>query len=369
MKSDLKITPVCTWLEGARRPLIVSGPCSAESEAQVLSTAQAIAAIDGRIIYRAGVWKPRTRPGAFEGAGIKALEWMRAVKQQTGLLTATEVANAAHVEACLRYGIDVLWIGARTTVNPFSVQEIADALRGTDIPVLVKNPIHPDLQLWLGAFERLDRAGISKLVGVHRGFHTAGFSPFRNDPQWEQVIELRVLCPQLPVLCDPSHICGCTELIPYIAQKALDMDMHGLMIETHCVPAAAKSDARQQLTPAQLAALLRKLVVRKANAGSEAAREELGLLRQEIDRTDECILQALLKRMHLAGKIGEYKKDQGMTILQTGRWEQLLNARMASAAVMGLDEELTRSLFRLLHEASIRRQAEIMNEELVVDAV
>ena len=367
MKTLLNITPVCSWLEGAKRPLMIAGPCSAESEIQMMTTAKSIAEIDKKIIYRAGIWKPRTRPNSFEGVGSIGLQWMKKVKQETGLLTATEVANASHVEGCLKAGIDILWIGARTTVNPFSVQEIADALKGVDIPVFVKNPVNPDLQLWLGALERVNQAGVTKIAAIHRGFHSYAITPFRNDPKWEIAIELRTLCPDLPIICDPSHICGNTELIPYIAQKALDMDMHGLMIETHCMPSVALSDAKQQLTPVQLKVLIEKLVVRKSNSENVEFKSKLDELRESINRTDDELLHILMNRMKVVEKIGTYKKENNVTILQTNRWESLLNERMETATMMGLSEEFIRTLYVLIHEESIRRQTEIMNHKITVD--
>lgn len=361
MKTTLTITPVQEWLKDAKRPLIISGPCSAETESQVLTTAKAIAAIDTNIIYRAGIWKPRTRPNAFEGMGNKALTWLKRVKEETGMLVATEVAKAQHVEACLKAGIDILWIGARTTVNPFSVQEIADALKGTNIPILVKNPVTPDLQLWIGALERINAAGITKLAAIHRGFHTGVASGFRNDPKWELAIELRTLLPDLPIICDPSHICGNTELIPYIAQKALDLDMHGLMIETHCIPQMALSDAKQQLKPEQLSDLLNRLVIRRADSDNLAFQTKLEQLRASINKTDEELLHLLMNRMITAEKIGAYKKENNVTILQTNRWESLLNDRLNTAQMMGLSEEFVRSLYVLIHDESIRKQNEVMN--------
>jgi chorismate mutase len=292
---------------------------------------------------------------------------MNKVKEETGLLTATEVANAAHVEECLKNNIDILWIGARTTVNPFSVQEIADALKGTDIPVFVKNPVTPDLQLWLGALERINQAGITKLAAIHRGFHSHSTTPFRNDPKWEMAIELRTCCPDLPIICDPSHICGNTELIPYISQKALDMDMHGLMIETHCMPSVALSDAKQQLTPAQLNSLIGKLVVRKANSENGEFKNKLEQLRESIDKTDEELLQMLMGRMQVVEKIGTYKKENNVTILQASRWEELLNERLSNAAMMGLSEEFVRALYLLIHQESIRKQTEIMNNKIIME--
>jgi chorismate mutase len=364
MNPLLNITPISQWHSAAKRPLIISGPCSAESESQMLTTAKAIAAIDKNIIFRAGIWKPRTRPNSFEGIGTIGLEWMKAVKEQTGMLTATEVANGAHVEECLKHGVDILWVGARTTVNPFSVQEVADALKGVDIPVFVKNPINPDLQLWLGALERINYAGITKIAAIHRGFHSHTNTPFRNAPQWEMAVELKRLCPDLPVICDPSHICGNTDLIPYIAQKALDMDMYGLMIETHCMPAVALSDAKQQLTPSQLAELLGRLVVRQPNSDNPEFKSKLDQLREAINKVDDELLHTLANRMQIAEKIGEYKKQNNVTILQTTRWEELLNERMNMGTMMGLSEDFIRTLYVLIHEESIRKQTAIMNTNL-----
>ncbi|MBL0330723.1 MAG: bifunctional 3-deoxy-7-phosphoheptulonate synthase/chorismate mutase type II [Bacteroidetes bacterium] len=361
MKTTLNITPVCDWLEGAKRPLIIAGPCSAESEIQMITTAKGIAEINKKIIFRAGIWKPRTRPNSFEGVGGIGLEWMQAVKQETGLLTSTEVANAVHVEACLKAGVDILWIGARTTVNPFSVQEIADALKGVDIPVFVKNPMTPDLQLWLGALERINNAGITKIAAIHRGVYSYSNAAFRNDPRWEMAIALRTICPDLPIICDPSHICGNIDLIPYVSQKALDMDMHGLMIETHCMPQLALSDAKQQLNPNQLAGLLSKLVVRKSKSENVEFKNKLEELRESINKSDDELLQILMNRMQVAERIGMYKKENDVTILQANRWESLLNERLSNATMMGLSEEFVKALYILIHEESIRKQTEIMN--------
>ena len=262
MVLDLNIVPISNWLPKVDKPYLISGPCSAESESQMLQIAKQISEYFPNNIFRAGIWKPRTRPNSFEGVGDVGLKWMQSVKEETGMLTATEVANAFHVEKCLKHNIDILWIGARTVVNPFSVQEIADALKGTDIPVFIKNPINPDLQLWIGALERINNAGIKKIAAIHRGFHSFEKMPFRNDPKWELVIELKSLCPQLPIFCDPSHICGNTELLPYVAQKALDLAMDGLMIESHFNPKIALSDSKQQITPSLLFELLSNLSLR-----------------------------------------------------------------------------------------------------------
>ncbi len=341
MKTNITHT---TLMSDLRKPIIIAGPCSAETEQQIMTTAKSIAQIDQNIIYRAGIWKPRTRPDCFEGIGSAGLKWLQQVHTETGLKTATEVANAEHAEECLRAGIHVLWIGARTTVNPFSVQEIAEALKGTDIPVLVKNPVTPDLQLWIGAFERLNKCGVTRLAAVHRGFHSHNLTPFRNDPMWNLAIDLKTSCPELPVICDPSHICGSRELIPYIAQKAMDMDMQGLMIETHCLPDIAWSDAKQQITPSSLKQLLTTLVIRKPQPVGVKNSTELDTLRSNIDKTDDALLHLLLNRMKVSEQIGSYKRNNNITILQTNRWEELLSDRMETGAMMGLSEDFVRQL-------------------------
>lgn len=360
-KIDLDLIPLEEWYPGLQRPLFIAGPCSAESEEQMMTTAAGIAE-KGRVqILRAGIWKPRTRPGSFEGRGEQALPWLSNAGKKYGLLTATEVANSVHAEAALKAGIDILWIGARTTVNPFSVQEIADALAGVDVPVFVKNPIHPDLQLWLGALERINRRGIKKLGAIHRGFSSFGHSPFRNAPQWELAIELKSYAPALPVLCDPSHISGNTELIPLVAQKALDLDMSGLMIETHINPSLALSDAQQQVNPDGLEFILSHLIVRRATTENQEFRDVLEELRSRIDELDDEIVQKLADRMNIAEKIGEYKRDNQVTILQVQRWDEIISKRKLQAEKMGLSAEFIRSLLDLIHQESIRRQTGVMN--------
>jgi chorismate mutase len=346
-------------------PLLIAGPCSAESEKQVLSTANAIAAHFPDAIYRAGIWKPRTRPNAFEGVGVAGLPWLNKVKETTGLRTATEVANAHHVEACLKAGIDVLWIGARTTVNPFSVQEIAEALRGCKIPVLVKNPVNAEFSLWLGALERLELMGIKDLYAIHRGFHTPGKQAFRNDPKWEMAIEFRIKRPDIPLICDPSHICGNPALIPYVSQKAIDIGVYGLMIETHIAPTTALSDAEQQLTPAALVQLMDGLKFRESEPATGLLKNELNELRSEINKRDEELLHVLHQRMHVVKEIGLYKKKNNLSILQVNRWEELLKARMSVAEAMGLDSRFVKELYDLIHKESIRRQGEVLKEESV----
>jgi len=340
---------------------LIVGPCSAETEEQVITTAQAIASKYPHAIFRAGIWKPRTRPNAFEGIGEEGLPWLKKVKELTGMRTATEVANARHVEACLEQGVDVLWIGARTTVNPFSVQEIAVALKGVNIPVLVKNPVNAELSLWLGAIERLDLQGIKDIHAVHRGFHTSEKQAFRNDPKWDLAIELRLRAPQLPMICDPSHICGNKELIPYVAQKALDLGMNGLMIESHINPEMAWSDAFQQLTPLALEELLDNLKVRRPELPAPENGKELSALRSSINKADEELLQVLFRRMQYAMEIGEYKKKHNLTILQVNRWEEVLRDRVGIAQAMGLNRTFVKEMYNLIHEESIRKQSEVMN--------
>lgn len=358
---NLDIIPLHEWLPVFRRPLIISGPCGAETEEQVMATARALAALDRVTIFRAGIWKPRTRPNSFEGVGSIGLQWLKRVKAETGLLTTVEVANAHHVEEALNNDVDILWIGARTTVNPFSVQEIADAIKGVDIPVMVKNPLHADIQLWIGALERVNNAGVKKLVAVHRGFFSSDKKKYRNAPLWEIPIELKALYPQLPLICDPSHISGRTELIPQVSQKALDLDMCGLMIESHINPKAALSDAKQQLTPAELDELLAGLTLRETTSDNEEFTNQLQQLRRIIDEIDEDMMRTLRKRMEVIGKIGEYKRDNNVTILQIERWLEILQTRTALGESLGLSEEFTRKLCQLLHKESIRRQTEIMN--------
>jgi chorismate mutase len=359
----LDLLPLSTWLKSGRRKLIIAGPCGAESEEQVLETAKGIAANGKVSLFRSGVWKPRSRPGSFEGKGEEALKWLNRVQQEIGLPVAVEVANAEHVELALKYKIDVLWIGARTTVNPFSVQEIADALKGVDVPVLVKNPVNPDLVLWLGALERINRAGIKKMGAIHRGFHTSLQTQYRNAPMWEIAIELKATCPGLPLICDPSHISGRRDLIADVAQRALDLDMDGLMIETHRDPEHALSDAQQQLTPDALAYLLDKLIVRETSIGDAGFEHMLSTLREVIDEIDDEIIQALARRMQVVERIGEFKHAHGVTILQIERWLEILKTRTAAAEAMGIDQDIAVELCQLLHKASIRKQTDVMKSE------
>ena len=362
MKLDLNIADKSTWLP-QNTPIIISGPCSVESEEQVMQTAQEIAKTGKVSILRGGIWKPRTRPNSFEGVGEEGLKWLKNASLEVGLPVATEVANAEHVEACLKNDIDVLWIGARTTVNPFSVQEIADALKGVDIPVFVKNPITPDINLWVGALERLNAVGINKLAAIHRGFSSFDKSSYRNTPMWEIPIELKLMCPELPMFCDPSHIAGDKELISYVAQKALDLDMEGLMIESHTNPLVAKSDAKQQVTPIELNTLLSELIIREKHSESEEFINKLEQLRSVIDDLDEELINKFASRMEIIEKIGTYKSENNVTILQLERWEKILSNRTFLASKVGLSDEFIKKILELVHQESIRVQTQVMNHK------
>ncbi len=343
------------------RPLIMAGPCSAESEQQVMDTARRLKE-QGIYIYRAGIWKPRTRPNSFEGVGKKGLPWLRKVKEELGMFTATEVANTSHVFEALKYGIDILWIGARTTANPFAVQEIADALSGVEIPVLIKNPINPDVELWIGALERLNRAGIKKLAAIHRGFSTYGKSFYRNDPQWQIPIELKRRIPNLPIITDPSHIAGNRDLLFEISQEAMDLNFDGLIIESHINPDAALSDANQQITPETLKKMIDNLVLRNADIDNAFAMHTIEDLRRQIDKFDDKLFDILENRMKVAEKIGMYKKQNNITILQTSRWDKLLRHRVSSGEKKGLSEDFILKVFRAIHQESINHQTKVMND-------
>lgn len=334
-------------------PLVIAGPCSVESEAQILTTAQALAQIPEVKLLRGGIWKPRTRPEAFEGRGEEGLQWLLKAKQDTGLPTATEVATPEHVELALKYEVDALWIGARTVVNPFSVQQLADALKGTDIPVFVKNPVSPDLNLWVGAFERLQKAGLSQLAAIHRGFSYYKESPYRNYPMWEIPIELKRIL-DVPVLTDISHICGNRELLVDTAQKSVDLAFDGLMVECHHDPDHALTDASQQITPEALSKLLNALTPRTKQAASDDP--VLAALRSEIDDIDDELLQLLARRMNVSTQIGEYKKEKGLTVVQMDRWKQILTAHIEAGENLGLSKELIEKVFEAIHKASIKSQ-------------
>jgi chorismate mutase len=364
MKKDLQLTSIHEWLPHAGRPLLISGPCSAETESQTITTCKQLAATGKVNALRAGIWKPRTRPGQFEGVGEIGLQWLIAAKKETGLPVTTEVATAAHVEACLKAGVDILWVGARTTVNPFSVQEIADALKGVDIPVMVKNPVNPDLELWIGALERLNKAGITKMAAIHRGFSSFDKGPFRNAPMWELAIELKTRLPELDIICDPSHITGARDLISFVSQKALDLDMAGLMIESHITPDAAWSDAKQQVTPSNLNKIIEGLIVRQASSDNKIFKDTLTTLREKIDQLDDDIMHKLAERMKISEKIGQYKKENNVTILQVSRWEEIIHTRVAMALAMGISENFSKEFLKLIHNESIQIQTKVMNEKM-----
>ncbi|MCF0182530.1 MAG: bifunctional 3-deoxy-7-phosphoheptulonate synthase/chorismate mutase type II [Muribaculaceae bacterium] len=341
------------------KPLIIAGPCSAESEEQVLNTARQLAH-HGVKIFRAGIWKPRTKPGGFEGVGLKGLLWMHQVKKETGMYTATEVATHDHVKAAIEAGIDLLWIGARTAANPFAMQEIADALRGhEDVPVLVKNPVNPDLELWIGGIQRIYNAGIRKLGAIHRGFSAYGKHLFRNEPQWHIPVELHRRLPDIPIICDPSHMGGQRELISPIAQQSLDMGVDGLMIECHCEPDSAWSDKNQQLTPEQLSVILNALVVREHHVSTE----NLASLRQQIDRCDNELLEILAKRMRISREIGTYKKEHNMQIVQANRYDEIMERRIAQAEKIGLNPEFMKEVMQAIHEESVHLQISLFENK------
>ncbi len=355
---ELNLQPLnLPGVDATRRPMVIAGPCSAESEEQVMDTARQLAAY-GVKIFRAGIWKPRTKPGGFEGIGEKGLPWMQRVHDELGMLTATEVATPYHVEAALKAGIDVLWVGARTMANPFAVQELADALQGVDVPVLAKNPVNPDLELWIGGLQRLNQAGVTRLGVIHRGFSTYEKRLYRNLPMWHIPIELRRRIPALPIFGDPSHIGGRRELIAPLAQQAMDLGFDGLIIESHCNPDAAWSDAKQQVTPDVLDFILDKLVIRDTTVTTES----LEALRRQIDGIDNSLLELLAKRMRVSREIGVYKKEHNMTVVQTRRYGEILTKRGAQGVLCGMSGEFVKSVFEAIHEESVRQQVEIMNK-------
>lgn len=340
------------------RPVVIAGPCSAETEEQVLQTAREVAA-KGIKIFRSGIWKPRTKPGGFEGVGAIGLSWLQRVKKETGMYVATEVATKDHVAEALKAGIDILWIGARTTVNPFAVQEIADALQGIDIPVFIKNPVNPDLELWIGAIQRIYGAGIRRIAVIHRGFSSYDKKMYRNLPLWHIPIELHRRLPELPIFCDPSHIGGKRELIAPLCQQAMDLNFDGLMIETHCNPDEAWSDASQQITADVLDYVLNLLVIRDVNQTTENLNE----LRRQIDGIDEQLLELLAKRMRISREIGIYKKEHNMPILQTPRYSEILNERSTMGLSMELNTDFIKEILKRIHEESVRQQMLIMNQQ------
>lgn len=358
MVMNLELRPLdIHGVDFSRRPLVAAGPCSAETESQVMETASALAAAGVRI-FRAGIWKPRTKPGCFEGVGEKGLPWMRRVKDELGMSIATEVASPAHVKAALEAGMDILWVGARTVVNPFAVQDLAEAIGGWDVPVLVKNPVNPDIELWVGALERLNACGITRLGAIHRGFSTYGEQCYRNTPMWNIPIELHRRVPSLPIFCDPSHIAGRRDLIAKLSQQAMDVGFEGLFIESHCNPDEAWSDAAQQVTPIVLAEILERIVVRDTHDGGE----NLEMLRGLIDECDDTLLTLLARRMNVSDEIGRYKRQHGMSVVQSGRYSQILAKLIARGEQLGLDRRFVKILLEAIHNESVNRQIRILSD-------
>ena len=354
---ELDLEPLNLPSDNGERPIVIAGPCSAETEEQVMTTARQLAN-KGCHIFRAGIWKPRTKPGGFEGNGEAALPWMQEVKKGTGMLTATEVATPEHVELAQKYGIDILWIGARTSANPFAMQDLADSLKGYDGPVLVKNPVNPDLELWIGAMQRLNQAGVKRLGAIHRGFSSYDKKIYRNLPMWQIPIELHRRIPNLPIICDPSHIGGRRDLIAPLCQQAMDLGFDGLIVESHCDPDCAWSDAKQQITPDILDYILSLLVVRSEHTTTEGLRQ----LRSQIDEIDNQLMDLMAKRLRVCREIGTFKKEHNMTVLQAGRYNEILEKRGAQASLCGMSPEFAAHVFELIHEESVRQQLQIVNE-------
>lgn len=355
---ELDIKPLnIPGIDPHKRPIVIAGPCSAETEEQIMTTARQLAN-NGIKILRAGIWKPRTKPGGFEGVGEEGLRWLRQAHDEYGLLTSTEVATAAHVNAALEAGIDLIWIGARTTANPFAMQEIADALKGVDIPVLVKNPVNPDLELWIGGLQRINNAGVKRIAAIHRGFSSYEKRIYRNPPMWHIPIELRRRIPNLPIFGDPSHTGGTRELIAPLCQQAMDLGFDGLIIESHCRPDEAWSDAKQQITPDVLDFILDKLTIRE----SAVTTESLDALRKQIDELDNQLLELLAKRMRVCREIGQYKKEHNLTVVQTARYSEILQKRGAQASLCGMTDSFIRDVFEHIHEESVAQQIEILNK-------
>ena len=354
---NIEITPLKLTQEGSK-PIIIAGPCAAESEEQVFETAKRLKEL-GINIFRAGVWKPRTKPGTFEGVGDKALSWLSEVKNVLRMSVATEVATPEHIKQALQSGVDILWIGARTTANPFAVQQIADVLRGTDVQVLVKNPVNPDLELWIGAIERLANAGLRRIGAIHRGFSTYGNSIYRNSPMWQIPIELRRRIPDLPILCDPSHMGGKRELVAPISQQAMDMGFDGLMIESHYKPDEAQSDSGQQVTPDILDYILSLLVIREKNVSTE----DISQLRRKIDEIDIHLIEQLARRMEVSREVGQFKKEHNVSVLQTDRYNEIMEKRGEQGVTCGLSREFVQSIFKLIHEESVLQQTRFINNK------
>ncbi len=357
----MKITPTQDWGLGLGSKIVISGPCSAETPEQVMETCTQIAQHDVHIL-RAGIWKPRTRPNSFEGVGSIGLKWLKDAGKATGLPVCAEVANVKHVYDALRAGIDIMWVGARTTTNPFAIQEIADALQGVDVPVMIKNPVNPDLKLWIGGIERIYGAGIKKIAAIHRGFSTYDQSQYRNMPQWEIPIELKQHLPDIQIICDPSHICGSRDLLAKVSQKAYDLNFDGLMLESHITPDKALSDAKQQVVPESLGEILRGLVQRQPQAENALADSKLEILRDMIDDIDHRLVKTLGERMKIVRQIGEHKRDNNISILQSSRWRELLVDRLAQARSLELSDDIMKYIFQMIHKESIRHQTSVMNE-------
>ena len=363
MAQKLDLIPATEWgFFTLPRPMVIAGPCSAESLEQVMTTAKELNDV-GIHVFRAGIWKPRTHPGSFEGVGTIGLKWLQQVKRELGMYVCTEVASERHVYECIKFGVDMVWVGARTSANPFLMQEIADALRDTDIPVLVKNPVNPDLDLWIGALERLNQAGVKKLGVIHRGFSSSQKIKYRNDPGWRIAIELRTRFPELPFFADPSHMAGDRQYLAELSQRAMDLGLEGLMIESHCNPSCALSDAKQQITPQELINMLENdIVVRDSDTDSSDYREGIDQLRAQIDIIDENILSSMKSRMGVSAKIGQYKKEHNIAILQTARWEEVLSGMVSKGKEYGLSEKFLTQVFNAIHEESVRVQNDILSE-------
>ena len=359
----MKISPITEWKEYKQRPLVIAGPCSAESEEQVMQTAAALAASGMVDIFRAGIWKPRSRPDTFEGVGIRGLKWLRQVREAYSLPVAVEVANERHVYEALKHGVDAIWIGARTTVNPFALQEIASALGGADVTVFVKNPVSPDLDLWTGAIERISKAGITRIAAIHRGFSSWEKSSYRNQPRWQIPLELRRRIPGLPLICDPSHMGGDRAFIFDLSQKAMDLNYDGLMIEAHNNPQEALSDRQQQVTPAELEEILGNLVMRSTTSDDPRFLETIEELRSQIDSYDNMLLDILESRMLVAETIGKYKKEHNITILQSSRWQEVISRAVEEGRKRGLSEEFIETILEAIHQESINHQMKVMKEE------
>ncbi len=362
---EMKFEPI---LGAPKKPIIIAGPCSAESEEQVMTVARALAAKGGVDLFRSGIWKPRTRPNSFEGVGVVGLPWMKKVKEETGLKTTIEVAKRDHVFEALKYGIDVLWLGARTTVNPFAVQEVADALKGVDIPVLIKNPINPDLKLWIGAIERIYNAGISKIAVIHRGFSYHGETKYRNVPRWQLPIELKRQFPDLPIICDNSHICGRRDILFDVAQKSFDLNFDGLMTETHPDPDNAWSDAQQQITPDVYLEMLSRFTFPNPEPSDPKVDKAIDHARHEIDEIDDDLLNLLGRRMKIAEEIGQYKKENNIAILQSDRWNEILQRAHEVGRKKGLSDAFVEVILRAIHQESINHQEKVIRGDLDLDA-